>query len=76
MCSDCLFVLLTELGPATKAWLKQVPSPVVETDSLQHLAYDRLLSTIMAQRSKSAMARHVKTYRTKFRDVTTEEDAR
>ncbi|OQV13159.1 hypothetical protein BV898_12590 [Hypsibius exemplaris] len=69
MCSDCLFVMLTEMGATTKAWIKQLPSPVVDTDSLAHMAYSRLLSTIITQRSKSSLARQIKTYRQKFRSA-------
>lgn len=76
MCSDCLFVMLTEMGAPTKTWLKQVKSPVLETDSLQHMAYDRLLSTVITQRSKSSLARHIKMYRHKFRNVGVEDSGR
>jgi hypothetical protein len=73
MCADCLFVMLTEMGVLTKSWLRQVATPVVETDPIQHMAYDRLLSTIITQRSRSIFARHIKTYRQKFRNVGVEE---
>ncbi|XP_055348961.1 uncharacterized protein LOC129595856 [Paramacrobiotus metropolitanus] len=67
VCCECFYAMLAELPAETKHWIESVIAAVNREETCDpNMAFVKLLSSILAQRSKSGVARQVSTYRQKF----------